>query len=1033
MQRHGNAGDSSIGLSASLRPPLPAFSEVVASPLLSRHLLRLTTTWLRFAIFTPGLRMTLPMHLPSKFFSLLAATVLLSLNSPGLLIAATLEAVASDSAAPTSQNSETQADQLSQKGLEQLNRGQLLEAVQSFEQALGIYRELRASSTQDGDTNAKETELKLLIALGDTYNSVGRYGQALESAQASLALAQELQNSQAKAAAFTTLAGAYQSLASTPSDYQKATRAAISGLTTAWKIKDHDSEAKALAILGNAYNALHQERAAIVFAQQGLKVAKENNIPPVAASSLLTLASVHLEAGDYEQVIATSEQGIDYLQQLQEREAEAGALVMLGLAYFAQGNSQGSLDVGEQALAISQEVKSPLIEALALIVLSFGYSDAGNFQKAIDLINQSRGIAREQNNPNLEAIALEVLGGIYRSSRQNEKAIAAYREAISIHESYSALAGLAHIYQDSNLSGTAITYYKQAINKNEQQTRRWISGLPVWLQASFPQAVQTINAGSTADIYRSLANLLLLKRRANEAQQVLELLKGQELREYTGENLSNGQPAMLSLTPVEAEILRENGSLISFGYRLEECQKTHCPELEQLLAQRAILTQQYYQTLEQLEGEIRESRAADEAFLDPNQLAQKAREVVETQPNTVLIYPLVLEDKIWLLWASKGGIIKSVEVPDVNQAQLEVTVLKFRQLLQNRLSDPDEMKMTGKQLYDWLLKPLESELKANNIENLVFSLDRSTRYVPMSALFDGENYLIENYSVATVLSAKLTDTASNPSTPRVANFRRVNTIGANSNPEMVATLPGSTVADVAPGSQANQEPSILALGVSDAMAGFRSLPNVPAELDAIVRQELTGSQGIYPGQKFLNDSFDFFALRDNLSTHKMLHIATHSQFVPGRANRSYLLLGTGERLAIPDIQTWLDLQDTDLVVLSACQTALGGPGLSGKEIAGIGYYFLKGGANTVMASLWQVDDQSTRLLMEEFYKKLAQGTLESPVTKAQALRQAQLALLKSKDTTVVEQPDDDQLASAKKSRFDHPYYWSPFILMGSGL
>jgi CHAT domain-containing protein len=231
---------------------------------------------------------------------------------------------------------------------------------------------------------------------------------------------------------------------------------------------------------------------------------------------------------------------------------------------------------------------------------------------------------------------------------------------------------------------------------------------------------------------------------------------------------------------------------------------------------------------------------------------------------------------------------------------------------------------------------------------------------------------------------------------------------------------------------------------------------VPAELDAIVRQELGVSQGIYPGQKFLNQEFDFFALRDNLSGRQLLHIATHSEFVPGRAYKSFLLLGTGEKLAIPDIETWLNLRDVDLVVLSACDTALGGPGLNGREVAGTGYYFLKGGAKTVMASLWRIDDLSTRLLMEQFYKSLAQGTPTSPVMKAEALRQAQLALLQGNYTadaqtqnsiwqarrntatrSQADEPQDESLSpstnTTKKSPFSHPYYWASFILMGNGL
>jgi CHAT domain-containing protein len=305
---------------------------------------------------------------------------------------------------------------------------------------------------------------------------------------------------------------------------------------------------------------------------------------------------------------------------------------------------------------------------------------------------------------------------------------------------------------------------------------------------------------------------------------------------------------------------------------------------------------------------------------------------------------------------------------------------------------------------------LESELKANDIHNLVFALDRSTRYIPMGALFDGEKYLIENYSVSTVLSAQLTDTSSPTDKPRVVS-RSSDTKGTLNEDE-------------------NQ---VLALGLSEAVGGFSPLPHVPEELNAIVRQNTNETSGIYPGQEFLNQDFTFFTLRDNLPNHDFLHIATHSKFVPGRANQSFLLLGTGERLAIPDIETWLNLRNINLVVLSACETALGGKGLDGREIAGVGYYFLKGGAKTVMASLWRVDDYSTRLLMEKFYDNLAKGTATSPISKAEALRQAQLELLHTK-ITQENYPKDYRLPRTEQNiTLAHPYYWAPFILMGRGL
>lgn len=850
---------------------------------------------------------------------------------------------------------------------------------------------------------------------------------------------------------------------STPNEDRQATRAAISSLTTAWKNQDRDSEAKALVTLGSIYNLRSENQNAIIFAQQGLKVAKENNNPTVSASSLLTLAGVHLQQGDYQEVIASTEEGKDYLQKLQDREAEAAASVMQGLAYLGKENYQQSIELAQQGLAISQEIKNPLIEALALIVLSLDSSHSGDQRKALELINKVREIAQEQNNRDLEALSLEVRGEIYRKAGQKEPAIISYQEALSIKGNFSAIAGLARAYQDANLLKTAITYYKQAVNKNEEQFPRQIPGLPVWLQESFPQAIQNIIGLETTRVYRSLATLLLPEQRIGETHQVLELLKGQELREYTGNKTINttlsSQPAQLTMRPTEQKILKEYGTLISFGKKFDECQQTRCQDLEALSKQRTVLSEQYYQTIGKLETEFRKKNASDDAFVDPNQFALKAQEIVEDQPSTVLIYPLVLENKLWILWASKGGIFKSLEVADVSQTQLEETVLKFRQLLQNRVSNIDELKATSKQLYDWLIKPMEAELKANDIHNLVFALDRSTRYLPMATLFDGEKYLIENYSVSTVVSANLTATRSSEDDPRLmrspssASSDRINTLQrvVNRKESDSPLLPLGTSG----GKQSStslreiQGTTVLALGVSESVGGFSPLPNVPAELDAIVRQDSVETQGIYPGQEFLNKSFNFFSLRDNAPAHQLLHIATHSKFVPGPANKSYLLLGTGEKLEVPQIETRLNLHGVSLAALSACQTALGGPGLDGREIAGVGYYFLKSGAKTVMASLWSVDDLSTRLLMEQFYKNLAKGTPQSPAMKAEALRQAQLTLLYGQqtadtrsqsrvtptgfvtDSRSVEQQSNNQVPSATKIAFSHPYYWAPFILMGS--
>jgi CHAT domain-containing protein len=232
------------------------------------------------------------------------------------------------------------------------------------------------------------------------------------------------------------------------------------------------------------------------------------------------------------------------------------------------------------------------------------------------------------------------------------------------------------------------------------------------------------------------------------------------------------------------------------------------------------------------------------------------------------------------------------------------------------------------------------------------------------------------------------------------------------------------------------------MGLSEARLNFPALHNVPKELDAIVRKNASDKHGIYPGDKYLNNNFKFPTLRDNLKGHKILHLATHGVFDPKSANKSYILLGTGEELTPDSIYQLKELRDIHLVVLSACQTALASPDQQdGVEINTFASNFLNNNAKSVIASLWQVDDPSTAQLMENFYGNLAHS--KTPITKAQALRLAQLSLLYGKQVSLedikrgginlkplVGKPSQ---RTSTRANVSHLYYWAPFILMGNGM
>ncbi|MEO1672907.1 MAG: CHAT domain-containing protein, partial [Cyanobacteria bacterium J06631_2] len=209
------------------------------------------------------------------------------------------------------------------------------------------------------------------------------------------------------------------------------------------------------------------------------------------------------------------------------------------------------------------------------------------------------------------------------------------------------------------------------------------------------------------------------------------------------------------------------------------------------------------------------------------------------------------------------------------------------------------------------------------------------------------------------------------------------------------------------------ETPVLGLGLSKAVGDFIALPHVETELDEIVKEDDEDEKGLFPGIQFLNDDFNWSNLFNKDRDQKILHIATHGKFSPVRQEDSYLMLGTGERLPVDELRTLQNgyLDETHLVVLSACQTGVSNQISGGAEINSISYYFLSGGAESVLASLWKVNDGSTSELMQRFYGYLAS---EPGITKATALQKAQRSFLND-------------------SKFKHPHYWAPITLLGNGL
>ncbi|MGC1525594.1 MAG: CHAT domain-containing protein [Phormidesmis sp.] len=885
----------------------------------------------------------------------------------------------------------SRADQLHEEGKQAYRAGRLRESIDLYQQALNLYRR----------ANNPLMESVVLSNMGFAYANLAEYQQALDYSVQALSAAQLANDPNLESLALYSLGSSYRALGEDQSAIEMYARS----LAIAENISHNRRIALVSAALGESYRELSRLAEAEAAFQKSAEAARREGDLCVESRALSRIAALYSSQGNTSAAFDLYQRGLRLSRDADDCREEGTILFNMAGLLLTNGYTDQAFTYYSQSLELSEEAQNWERVVRTRAILRTMQGGSRGLAQTIQDLESILAAARQNGDVPSEIWALTRLGDEYASVEQYDRALPFYEQSLALAQSSGNSASVGNLFatlgslmEKQGQSSPAIAFYKKSVNIT-QSTRQTIQNLPIDIQQTY------VSLSSFA--YRQLIDLLLEQGRVLEAQQVLELLKVQELREYTDDERTDAALSELTLLPQEQAIINEFNTLVSFGQRLRDCEASRCNDLSNLRNTRDEQFRQYKAAIDSLQNFIAERLKEGDTIdliLNPTDFETKAQEIIAQQPGTVIIYPLVLEDRLWLLWAAEGRIISRREI-DVNRVAVGEKVIQFRELLEDRYSDPEEIKAVGKQLYDWLILPVEDELAANqDIEHLVFSLDRTTRYIPMGALHDGEQFLIEKYTIATILSAALTN---------VSSRSPVGTEGV----------------------------SVLGAGVSQGFEDFRALSYVPVELDGIIREagDPTDTDGIYSGQQLLDPDFTFESLRDALEEKQFLHIATHGSFVPGDQDESYLLMGGGKKLLVSEIETLKSyMEDLHMVVLSACQTALGGPDEEGLEVAGLGYYFLRSQVAAVMASLWNVSDSSTSQFMQTFYQILASGTAEEPMTKAEALQRAQIAMLHSGapgvegDDRFTYVPQDDD-APLPESGLAHPYYWAPFTLIGNGL
>ena len=364
--------------------------------------------------------------------------------------------------------------------------------------------------------------------------------------------------------------------------------------------------------------------------------------------------------------------------------------------------------------------------------------------------------------------------------------------------------------------------------------------------------------------------------------------------------------------------------------------------------------------------------------------------------SLILTTPYERRSHVWIEW----------EGEPFSEQRLDAAVAAFHRALADPAIDPRPL---GRRLYALMLAPFEAELRADGVELVLLSLDRRLRYVPVAALYDGERFAAERFAFSTLTNA-----------------------GYEIAGERVSGVP------------------VAALGMTQAADGFNALPGVGIELDGLVRGD--DGFGLMEGRVLLDAAFDRIALEDALligadgpAGMGVVHISSH--FHLGRSDdQSFLLLGTGERLALDEIKGdgfAFDFAHVDLLTLSACSTGYANPALDGRELESLAYITGDRGARAILASLWPVEDRMTAILMQRFYELRERGGYSKARAMALAQREFITGRIGSRDhfdgdSIVFETAIRGAVSLAGGGRPDphglgrgHPFYWAPFVLTGN--
>lgn len=812
------------------------------------------------------------------------------------------------------------------------NLGQAYRQIGRPDRAIAQWEKAIELQRRQGQS-ANRAIAQLLTEQAQAYGDLGQHAIAVERSQTAISLAQGAQDRQTEAAAQGALGTAYWSLG----EYDPALMAHQQSLTLACQLNHANYTATALNNLGNVFVSRADrfqyqadgaklegdDTEAVALARQAnynrnLAIAaygqSRDTSPiadPTATKALLNLNRLLQELPPHTVISSIPELTCSQLNitallnpNFQRKPANTpsiapGKLTPPNPIRPNQSSNQAEILTRLETEPDSQDKAFGYID----LANSLMQGEAAQPAQLQPILEQALTVARRVGDARAESFALGTLGRVYELSGQFDQAIAFTRQAQFVAQQVNAADSLyrwqwqsGRIFKATGQPTPAIAAYEQAI-ATLQTIRSDIISASKDLQFDFRDSVEPV--------YRELIGLLL----------AIDNPSPPLSKRSRGDQYASSKPSFSAHVTTKTNTIERVLAIFEL-LKLAELQDFFGDECVQVAKGTA-------------EGSLVQN--------NPSAIT----------PHTAVIYSVVLDDRSYLLARLPNGSLKKypIQLDDkgksvmASRALLQTRIDRLRSLLEKRSTD--EYLTEAQSLYEALIRPLEPDLQAAKVATLVFIHDGILRKVPMAALHDGNQFLIEKYPIATTPSLALTSQRS---------LNRDNL-------------------------------KALVVGLTLEQPPFAALPNVAAEVEEVY-QRLGGS-------RLIDQEFTLRGVQERLkqNSYPIIHMATHGKF--GGDQESTFLLSYRDRISMEQLDQILRSRPGDrpveLLTLSACQTAAGDE----RSALGIAGLAVRAGVRSAMATLWFINDEATVPLMEEFYTQL----LKPGTTKAEALQRAQVKLI----------------------------------------